>query len=106
MEVVGRYGYFTDNTHAIKRLWVTNFEDPARFVSWWIDADADEHDYWELSILQVNGDLFLQTGPDGDKLWFARIQMQTVLVSESKKPVQTVWANRNWLYNTQRKNGT
>ncbi|HSF32335.1 MAG TPA: hypothetical protein VLK82_17925 [Candidatus Tectomicrobia bacterium] len=69
VEAVVQYGFFTDNANAIKRFWVAGIDDSTRFISWWLDDDADGHDYWELSTLQNNGYLFRQTDPDGDELW-------------------------------------
>jgi hypothetical protein len=98
VELVLQYGFYADNAHSVKRVWVQDHDDPLRFASWWISNDADGADYWELSTLANAGYLGASADAAGDELQFLRVLEQTVFVSESPDPAQSTWANKFYFY--------
>jgi hypothetical protein len=99
VELVLQYGYGTNNAQSIKRVWMYNFRDPNRFTNPWIDLDADGSDFWELSTLDTNGYLVTERNGLGQYLKFLEVQAQTIFISETANPVQSVWENRFYFFN-------
>ena len=99
VEPVLQYGYWASNITSVKRVWMSGFDDPSRYTSWWIDSDADGDNFWELSTLDANGYLIAEPDAEGDILQFLRVQAQTIFVSETTSPIHSTWENRFYFYN-------
>jgi hypothetical protein len=98
VELVIQYGFNADNAHSVKRVCAT-YNDPTRFTDGWIDTDADGINYWELSTLDNEGYLVTEQDGHGEFLKFLEVQAQTIFISESTNPVQSVWQNRFYFFN-------
>src|SRR5581483_2379337 len=99
VELVCQYGYYTNNAEGVKRIWMYNFLDPARFSNPWIDSDADGVDFWEMSNLESNGYLVTEKDGHGEYLEFLEVQAQTIFINETTSPVASTWENRFYFYN-------